>query len=92
MLARGEGMAENPRNGRDLRYFSLAQVGVEMAAPVGIGWWVDQHLGWFPWLTALGAISGLVLGFANILMVVNRPDEPPTQTRDSTEPPPKDET
>ena len=59
-------MARDPEKGPDLGYYALAQVGVEMAAPVGLGWWLDSTFDCFPWLTVVGAISGLVIGLYEI--------------------------
>lgn len=54
-------------------YYALAQIGVEMAAPIGLGWLLDRWLDWFPWLTSTGAILGLALGLIHLVMLVNRP-------------------
>ena len=54
-------------------YYALAQIGVEMVAPIGLGWLVDRWLGWFPWLTVAGAVLGLLLGFVHLIVLVNRP-------------------
>ncbi len=41
-------------------YFALAQVGLEMVAPIGIGALLDAYLGWTPW----GIVGGCIVGFA----------------------------
>ena len=37
----------------------MAQVGVEMVAPLCLGLYLDHLLGWSPW----GLVTGAVLGF-----------------------------
>lgn len=51
----------DPQNPRELGYyFALAQVGLEIVAPLCIGLYLDYLLGWSPW----GLIAGTGLGFA----------------------------
>jgi len=57
-------------------YYAYAQVGMEMVVPIGLGWWLDDKLGWSPWLTVIGVILGLVVGFSHLVMLLNRQDEP----------------
>jgi ATP synthase protein I len=62
-LPSGEGIVANPdqQDSRELGYyFALAQVGLEMAAPLLLGAWLDRWLEWGPW----GLIGGAVMGFA----------------------------
>lgn len=56
------------------RYLALAQVGMEMVVPIGMGVWLDNLLGWLPWLTVLGVILGLTLGLYHIVVLTNRDD------------------
>lgn len=73
-------MAQDPNKARELGYYyALAQVGFEMAAPVGLGWWVDDRFGFFPWLTVIGTMLGLALGVTHLLLMVARHDrdQPP---------------
>lgn len=66
-------------------YYALAQLGLEMAAPVGLGYWLDERLGWFPWLTVTGAIMGLVLGFTHLLLLLRQQEDGgPTQAKGPT--------
>jgi len=50
----------------------LSQIGLEMAAPVGIGAALDYYFGWGPWASIAGAILGLVGGMAHLLAILNR--------------------
>jgi F0F1-type ATP synthase assembly protein I len=50
----------------------LSQVGLEMAAPVGLGAALDYFLGWAPWASICGAILGLVGGIAHLIAILNR--------------------
>ncbi len=61
---------------------ALSQVGLEMAAPIGLGYLADRLLGWLPVLTVLGAIVGLVGGMAH-LVIMQRPDGKEGRDEDS---------
>jgi F0F1-type ATP synthase assembly protein I len=58
------------------KYVALAQVGLEMVAPVGVGIALDHYLGWTPWGTIGGAVLGLVGGVAHLIALTNRSDDP----------------
>ncbi len=53
-------------------YFGLAQVGLEMVVPVGLGMALDNRFGWTPWGTAVGAVLGLAGGLAHLITMLNR--------------------
>jgi F0F1-type ATP synthase assembly protein I len=53
-------------------YVSLAQVGMEMAVPAGIGMGVDHYCGSSPWGVVIGAVFGLIAGFAHLIAIANR--------------------
>lgn len=53
-------------------YVSLAQVGMEMVAPVAVGVALDYAFDWRPWGTVIGALLGLVGGVAHLVALVNR--------------------
>jgi F0F1-type ATP synthase assembly protein I len=61
-------------------YYALAQVGLEMVVPIGLGWWIDQQLGSSPWILVLGVIVGFVIGIWHLVAL----------TRDLDTKPPKD--
>lgn len=64
-------------------YFLLAQVGLEMVAPVVFGLLLDHYLGWLPWGVIGGALLGLVGGIAHLVMIQGQAKEPKTpQERD----------
>ncbi|MBI3409275.1 MAG: AtpZ/AtpI family protein [Planctomycetes bacterium] len=66
-------MADEGPNPRQLgRYLVLAQVGLEMVAPIGLGVWLDFLLGWLPWLTVVGVLLGFSLGLYHIVIVTSR--------------------
>jgi F0F1-type ATP synthase assembly protein I len=50
----------------------LSQVGLEMAAPVGVGAALDYYLGSAPWCSVGGAVLGLVGGIAHLIAILNR--------------------
>ena len=69
--------AEGPPNPRELgKYVAMAQVGMEMAAPVAVGAFLDHYFDWSPWGVVGGAIFGLVAGVGHLLMLANRNDNP----------------
>jgi F0F1-type ATP synthase assembly protein I len=68
-------MPEGPVNPREYgHYISLAQVGMEMVAPIGIGLVLDHYLNWSPWGVVGGAVLGLVGGLAHLIVLMNRQD------------------
>jgi len=66
-------MPERPPNPREFGfYLSVAQVGMEMAAPIGLGLVLDRFLGWSPWGVVGGAVFGLIAGIAHLAALANR--------------------
>jgi len=67
------------------RYMALGQVGLEMAAPIGLGLVLDHYLNWSPWGAVGGAVLGLVGGFVHLLRLLNQdePRQPPGTGQDS---------
>jgi F0F1-type ATP synthase assembly protein I len=63
-----------PDRGEVSFYFALAQVGMEMVAPIGIGVGLDHYLGWRPWGTIGGAVFGFVGGLTHLIVMVNQHD------------------
>jgi F0F1-type ATP synthase assembly protein I len=55
-------------------YITLAQVGMEMVVPIGIGAALDYYLKWSPWGVVAGAVFGLVGGLTHVVAIVNRED------------------
>ena len=69
---------DQPDDGRQLgRMVAIAQIGLEMVAPIILGMVLDNWLETTPWLTMLGAVVGLVGGIYHLLLLRNRPDDPP---------------
>jgi F0F1-type ATP synthase assembly protein I len=54
------------------RYAALAQVGMEMVAPMVIGVLLDSYFGWTPWATVTGFVIGFVGGFIHLLVMLKR--------------------
>ncbi|HXG13276.1 MAG TPA: AtpZ/AtpI family protein [Gemmataceae bacterium] len=80
-------MAKDSLHPREFGYYvSLAQVGLEMVAPVGIGIALDHYLGWSPWATIGGAVFGLIGGVAHLIALTNRRDQgiPPNPQREES--------
>ena len=55
----------------------LMNLGVTFALSIGglafLGHWLDRRWGTEPWMTLLGAVLGMVLGFVNLFRVVLPP-------------------
>ena len=49
--------------------FALGQTGLEMAAPIGIGAWLDYRFGWAPWAVLIGAVIGVVGGTIHLILL-----------------------
>jgi hypothetical protein len=67
-------------------YVTLAQVGLEMVAPVVVGLVLDFKLGWMPWSTVVGAVFGLVIGLWHMVMVLHPPKGPGSSQQPRNEP------
>jgi F0F1-type ATP synthase assembly protein I len=59
-------MDKSPQHRPDLHYFAMIQIGMEMAAPVALGVWLDHAWDCLPWLTVVGAVLGLALGLLEV--------------------------
>jgi F0F1-type ATP synthase assembly protein I len=57
------------------RLFALAQVGLEMVAPIVLGVIVDSNFETAPWGVAAGAIVGLAGGLWHLTVLAKRFDE-----------------
>jgi F0F1-type ATP synthase assembly protein I len=65
-------VAEQPIRDSELRfYYTLAQTGLEMVVPIGIGALLDYSFGWTPWATVTGAVLGPILGITHMVRLVN---------------------
>jgi F0F1-type ATP synthase assembly protein I len=76
-------MRLTPEDPREFgRYLALANVGLEMVVPIGVGLALDHYLDWSPWGAAAGAVLGLTFGLYHLITMANkenqRDDEPRT--------------
>jgi F0F1-type ATP synthase assembly protein I len=53
-------------------YYSLAQVGLEMVVPIGLGVWLGNYFGVMVWGAIVGALLGFAAGLAHLLALLNR--------------------
>ncbi len=68
-------MAQPPPNSRELGYyFALAQIGLEMVAPMGIGVVLDYYCGWTPWAAVIGCVLGFAGGMVHLVLMVQKHD------------------
>lgn len=66
---------DRPPDSRELGYyFTLAQVGVEMVAPLIVGLVLDNVLDTGPWLAVAGIVLGFIGGITHIVVLTNRHD------------------
>lgn len=63
---------ESPGRSRLAYYAELSQIGIEMAAPIGLGAIIDYWVGWGPWGAVVGAVLGLVGGLFHLVKLSNR--------------------
>jgi F0F1-type ATP synthase assembly protein I len=71
-----------PSNSKELGfYFALGQVGLEMVAPIVIGWFADHYLGWGPWGVVGGAVLGFIMGLVHLLMMLHRQEKAQSKSR-----------
>jgi F0F1-type ATP synthase assembly protein I len=68
-------------------HYTIAQVGLEMVAPAGLGAVLDHYLGWSPWGVVVGAVLGLVTGIAHLVALSNRQDRRERLNKPRQEPP-----
>lgn len=79
-------MTDSQRKPRELGlYLALGQVGLEMVAPIVLGFLIDRWLRTLPWLTVVGVLIGFVGGLVHLSRLLKRWDrvEPPN-LRDET--------
>ena len=55
-------------------YLALAQVGLEMVAPLILGLVVDSVAGTMPWFTLGGVVLGFVGGITHLVVLGNKHD------------------
>ena len=68
-------MSRPPPSSRELGYyFALAQIGLEMVAPIVFGFLIDYYFGWLPWFTVAFAVLGLVGGMVHLILMVQQHD------------------
>lgn len=68
-------MTQPPPNPREMGYyFALAQIGLEMVAPIGLGLALDYIFNWGPWATVICTVLGFVGGMVHLVVMVQRHD------------------
>jgi F0F1-type ATP synthase assembly protein I len=53
------------------RYLALSQVGMEMVAPIALGWLVDDYFRISPWGVIAGAVIGFIGGLAHLVRMTS---------------------
>jgi F0F1-type ATP synthase assembly protein I len=56
------------------RLYAIAQIGMEMVAPIGVGLAIDYYFDWLPWATAVCAVMGFIGGMVHLVMLVQQYD------------------
>jgi F0F1-type ATP synthase assembly protein I len=76
-------MFPGPGDQKDLgHYLAIGQVGMEMAAPIALGWLVDSYFGASHWGVIAGAVIGFVGGLVHLVRMTS-PKRPPPGGRTS---------
>jgi len=71
---------------RELGYYiALAQVGLEMALPILVGYWLDDWLDTTPWITSFAAVFGFIAGLLHLILILRQKDR---DERSGKKPPP----
>jgi F0F1-type ATP synthase assembly protein I len=66
---------ERPPDARELGLnMTLAQVGVEMIAPLFVGLVIDHYAGTIPWFTLVGVVFGFLGGLTHIILLTRQQD------------------
>lgn len=69
-------MTDKPPTAREMGYYlSLAQIGMEMVAPVVLGVLLDVYVHTVPWGIIVGAFLGFGLGLIHLITLVNREEK-----------------
>lgn len=50
-------------------------IGLEMAVPAGVGFWLDTRFGTMPWLFIAGAVLGLMVSMWHLLQLAAKADK-----------------
>lgn len=73
---------------RDLgHYLALGQIGLEMVAPIALGWLLDSYFGWSPWAVVAGAALGLIGGLAHVVQMTSPKKDSRTRSAGKVRPP-----
>jgi hypothetical protein len=56
-------------------YYSLAQVGLEMVVPIGLGAWLGDYFGVLVWGAIAGAVIGFACGLTHLLLLLKQHDQ-----------------
>jgi F0F1-type ATP synthase assembly protein I len=78
-------MPEQNQEPRELgRYFALAQAGMEMAAPIALGAWLDYMFGWSPWAVVTGALLGAIGGMTHLIWMAQHMEDDQTKPKNQS--------
>jgi F0F1-type ATP synthase assembly protein I len=80
-------MSKDPLDVRRIGfYYSVAQVGLEMAVPPAIGMWIDSFFPGQHWGVIVGGMLGLAIGIIHLTALMNqsrqREDNTPRSEQD----------
>ncbi|MFH1299846.1 MAG: AtpZ/AtpI family protein [Planctomycetota bacterium] len=62
----------------------LTTVGLEMSLPAFLGHWLDKKWGTTPWLTAIGAVLGFILGMIHLLRMAKEAEDKERKGKDDS--------
>lgn len=64
----------------------ITTVGLEMALPAALGYWLDERWGTEPWLIILGGALGFTVGLRHLLQMQKPTGNPPSDQTNSKTP------
>jgi F0F1-type ATP synthase assembly protein I len=80
----GASVPEQRPNPRELGFLiTISQVGLEMMAPVVAGWLLGVWIDWHPWPLIVGAVLGLVIGVAHLVVLQDRANKQDSSGKDA---------
>ena len=56
-------------------------IGMQMAIPAGLGWWIDSQWKSTPWFTIAGVVLGFLVGMLEVIRLARESNQADPQSR-----------